>query len=402
MPDHARPAAPGTYVTISILMLAAMTVMANATIAPSLPGLRERYADVAGIDTLAGLGLTLPSLAVALTAGLAGWLADRVDRQKLLLTSGVLYAVGGTSGLLVDGLAGLLAGRAVLGVGVAGTMVLATTWAADLWQGEARARFLGRQGAATSAGGIAVILIGGSLASLHWRGAFAAYLLVVPVVLLALRALRPYARMRRRMPRADAADSAPATPFPWRTFAVVGTLAFLLMVAFFVVPTRLPFLLAEVGVNDPLLLGAVISLVTVAALPGGLAYGRIRAQVSPTGIFALSYALMGLGMLVLGFASSLAAMALGVVLVGLGLGPAVPNNTATLMAVVPEASRGRASGLLTTAFFAGQFVSPLVTAPLVNAMGLPGAFRALALAQMALAAGLAVAALRAKRRPALA
>ena len=88
----------------------------------------------------------------------------------------------------------MLAGRLVLGVGVAGMMVLATTWAGDLWAGPARARFLGLQGAVMSAGGIVVVLVGGMLASLHWRGAFATYLLVLPVMALGLVTLAPYAR----------------------------------------------------------------------------------------------------------------------------------------------------------------------------------------------------------------
>ena len=57
---------------------------------------------------------------------------------------------GGTSGLWVDGLVPMLAGRLVLGVGVARMMVLATTWAGDLWAGPAQGRFLGLQGAVMS------------------------------------------------------------------------------------------------------------------------------------------------------------------------------------------------------------------------------------------------------------
>jgi MFS family permease len=397
MPDRSLPTSPGAFVTTAVLMLSAMTVMANATISPSLPGLREHYADVAGIETLAGLIVTLPSLAVVLTAGLMGWLSDQVDRQKLLLASGLLYAAGGTTGLWIDSLVGMLIGRAVLGVGVAGTMVLATTWAADLWQGEARARFLGRQGAATSAGGIAVILIGGALASLHWRGAFATYLLVVPVTFLALSALAPYARQRREAPQSKAAPSVPAEPFPWRVFAFVGTLGFLFMTAFYVIPTRLPFLLGELGVTRPLVLSMVISLVTVAALPGALAYGRVSKRLSAITIFAVSWALMGAGMLILSFAPNLPLMAFGVIIIGLGLGPAMPGYTTYFMAVVPPAARGRASGLLTTAFFAGQFASPLVSAPLVDALGLRGGFQALAFVQLALAGLLVAVALRERR-----
>ena len=102
MSDSSSSAAPSPFVTTAVLMLAGMTVMANATISPSLPGLRAHYADVPNIETLAGLMVTLPSLAVVLTAGIVGWLVDGIDRQMLLLASGLLYALGGTSRLWVD------------------------------------------------------------------------------------------------------------------------------------------------------------------------------------------------------------------------------------------------------------------------------------------------------------
>ena len=55
---------PSRAVTVAVLGLASMTIMANATVASSLPGLREHYADVPYIDTLAGLIVRLPSLAI--------------------------------------------------------------------------------------------------------------------------------------------------------------------------------------------------------------------------------------------------------------------------------------------------------------------------------------------------
>lgn len=397
MTDRSSSMSPGPLVTTAVLMLAGMTVMANATISPSLPGLREHYSRVPNIDTLAGLLVTLPSLAVVLTAGPVGWLADKIDRQVLLLASGLLYALGGTSGLWVDGVSEMLAGRLVLGAGVAGTMVLATTWTADLWHGDARTRFLGRQGAATSVGGIVVILIGGALASLHWRGAFGAYLLVTPVTIFALWALAPYARLRREAPQARTGVGSAPDRFPWLAFAFAGGLAFLFMIAFYAIPTRLPFLLGELGVTAPLTLSAFIALVTVAALPGALAYGWIRRRMPAVAIFAMSWALMGVGMLIVSRAPSLPVVAAGVIFVGLGLSPALPGYTAYLMNVVPPASRGRASGLLTIAFFAGQFASPIVSAPLVTAFGLSQTFFVVAMSQLAVAGALTIVAMRGRR-----
>jgi MFS family permease len=391
MPVEPLPITPSRLVTVSVLLLASLTIMANATIAPSLPGLKAHFSDVAGIDTLAGLLLSLPSIAIVLTAGLFGWMADRYDRQKLLAVAAILYAVGGTSGLWAQTLPQMLVGRLVLGVGVAGTMTLGMAWAADLWQGAARARFLGQQGAAMSGGGIVVLLLGGALATLHWRGAFAVYALVLPVAALALSMLAPYARKLntdRAMRAASPQGAVMADAFPWRAYAFVGTLGFIFMTTFYIMPTRLPFLLHDLGVNSPAIVGAIMASMTLVSIPGALNYGRIRGFLSPISIFALSFALMGSGLFVISQATSMAMVIAGVVLAGIGMGPSMPNYTTYFMGFVPPSQRGRASGLLTTAFFAGQFASPLVTAPLVATYGLPGAFGIVAIALFILAAGL--------------
>lgn len=382
------PVEPGRRTMAAVLLLASLTIMANATIAPSLPGLREHFSDVSGIDTLLGLVLTLPSAAIVLSAGLFGWLADRFDRQRLLLLAAMLYAVGGAVGLWADSLTALLIGRAILGIGVAGTMTLAMTWGADLWQGPARARFLGFQGAAMSAGGIVVMLLGGALATLHWRGAFATYLLVLPVAVFALMTLAPFARQIAARNAAKTPEQAAATneAFPWGAFAIVGPLAFVFMAAFYVMPTRLPFLLSDLGVHNTMVVGAIMALMTLAMMPGALLYGRIRKYLSAIQVFAASYALMGLGMLVISQATGPGMVMLGILLSGIGMGPSMPNYTTYFMGFVPPGLRGRASGVLTTAFFAGQFVSPLVSAPLVVSFGLAGAFTALGLALIVLGA----------------
>ncbi|QYK43285.1 MAG: MFS transporter [Paracoccaceae bacterium] len=391
----AGEAQPGWPVTAAVMGIAAMTIMANATIASSLPGLRAHYAEVPGIDTLAGLIVTLPSASIVLTAGLVGWLADRFDRQVLLAVAALFYAAGGMAGLWAESLTAILAGRIVLGIGVAGTMTLAMAWAADLWQGPARARFMGMQGAAISAGGIVFMLLGGAMALLHWRGAFAVYGLVLPVAAFALWALAPEARsIRTRRAAARAGGTVPQAgdgTFPWGAYLFVGPLAFLFMVAFYVTPTRLPFLLEDLGVSNTLAVGAIMAVLTLVSMPVALLYGHIRRHVSAFGVFAWSFALMGAALLAHSQATGWQGVLLGSVLAGLAMGPSMANYTTWFMARVPATQRGRAAGMLTTAFFLGQFASPLVSAPLVATFGLQGAFAVLGLGLVAIAGGVAAA-----------
>ncbi|MGL5795290.1 MAG: MFS transporter, partial [Waterburya sp.] len=61
---------------------------------------------------------------------------------------------------------------------------------------------------------------------------------------------------------------------------------------------------------------------------------------------------------------------LGLIIAGLGFGLLMPNLTVWLSSIIADALRGRALGGLTSFFFLGQFLSPLVAQPITNALGL--------------------------------
>ncbi|PRY92067.1 putative MFS family arabinose efflux permease [Hasllibacter halocynthiae] len=362
-----RAAGPGPAITAIVLAVSCLTIMANATIAPSLPGLAAAFADVPNIETLSGLVLSLPSLAIVLTAGLAGALADRIERKWLLAAAMALYAAGGASGLVATTLPQLLAGRVLLGIGVAGTMTVATILAAEYWSGAARVRLMGRQAAAMSAGGIAFLLLGGLLAGLSWRGPFAIYLAALPLALAVMLGL-----LGRAAPAGPAPDG--AAPMPWRVVARIGALAFFTMAMFYVIPTRLPFLLTEIGIDAPLAAGAAIAAVTAASTLSALAFPALRARMGPQAIFGASFLLMAAGYALIATAGGLPQVIAGTLVVGFGLGATMPNQLSWLMAEVPEAARGRAAGLLTTLVFAGQLASPLLAGLLATAFPLGAVF----------------------------
>jgi MFS family permease len=64
----------------------------------------------------------------------------------------------------------------------------------------------------------------------------------------------------------------------------------------------------------------------------------------------------------------------GLFVCGLGNGLIMPNTSLAIMAATPEAVRGRVLGGLSTAIFLGQFISPLLAAPVAAAVGLAGVF----------------------------
>ena len=65
----------------ALLLAATLTIMANATISPALPGLAREFADHPQVALLTRLLVPAPSLAVVLVAPLVGVLSDRIGRR---------------------------------------------------------------------------------------------------------------------------------------------------------------------------------------------------------------------------------------------------------------------------------------------------------------------------------
>jgi MFS family permease len=55
--------------------------------------------------------------------------------------------------------------------------------------------------------------------------------------------------------------------------------------------------------------------------------------------------------------------------IGVGLGLVRPNLVVWLFEFVPPMMRGKAMGIMTTCYFSGQFISPLVFEPAILALG---------------------------------
>jgi MFS family permease len=346
-----------------LLLTSTLTVMAAATISPALPAIAAHFGDGTRVEFLTRLVLTLPALFIVLAAPLAGWACDRIGRKPVLLTGLLLYVLAGSSGLLVQSLEGLLVGRAGLGVGVAALMTATTAYMTDIYQGEAQTRVLGLQGAFMAGGGVVFVLFGGLGAELHWRAPFAIY----AVALL----LWPGLRALPEPPRDSAEDRVALAPGRWLPLYAIGLLG---MMFFYFVPVQLPFLLFERMGTGSAVTGVAIALGNVAAAVAGILFWRLRARMSPPAIVGLTALGMALGYAIIGIAAEAWLFALGLVIAGLGLGLLIPNLNQWIVSRADDAVRGRALGGLATAFFLGQFLSPLVSQPVVAVGGFGGLY----------------------------
>ncbi len=357
----------GRGLRAALLVAASLTVMSGATIAPGLPAMRAHFEGAPGADLMVRLVLTMPALFIALCAPFAGLLIERAGRLRVLVAGALLYAAAGTAGLWVETLPALLASRALLGLSVAAVMTTATTLVGDYFAGPERARFLGMQSAFMGLGGLVFVTGGGLAAEIGWRAPFAIYLAALAVPFLARAYLfEPAAGAPRR------AGAAP-DPVPPQVRAVLGA-GFVSMLAFYLVPVQLPFLLArDLGLPDPWMAGAALGGATLTSSLTSLNYARVAAGRPFGAVVGASWALMAAAFAVLWAAGGFGAVMVAMVLLGMGLGVVFPALTTTMLALVPESRRGRMAGMLTASVFLGQFASPLISQPLA-AIGLPNVY----------------------------
>ncbi|WP_019668349.1 MFS transporter [Eudoraea adriatica] len=348
-------------VKVTLLLVSSLTIMSMITISASLPDMTKAFSSLSNAENLVKLTLSFPGLFIALTAIIAGKFIDKFGRLRLLNTALILYALGGSSGYWLDNIYLILAGRALLGICVGITMTVATTLIADYYQGKSRQKFAGIQIAVMSFGGILFVSLGGVLADISWRIPFLLYLF--PVIIL------PMASMFLKEPKAlhvaKSIDTAIKSPkIIWLVFINV----MIMWILFFIIPVQIPFYLKSIGIEKNSLIGIAIASSTLFSVFSSLSFSRIKDRFTFQQIFGIGYFLMALAFASISYGGSYGMVMIGMLLAGLGMGLMIPNANVWVMQLAPEKIRGQEIGRLTTFWFMGQFLSPIILLPFLNLM----------------------------------
>jgi MFS family permease len=386
-----------------VLAASSMAIFAGATLAPALPAMRENFSDVPNIDLIVRLVLTLPALFIGLLSPFAGLIVDKLGRKPVLVVSLLVGSVAGLSGYFVDTLALLLAGRAILGIAVAGSMTSATTLIADYYEGPARSGFLGLQAGVMGLGGAFVLAVAGIMADISWRTPFLIYivpLIVLPFVVLILyepkldqwcnedvAALGDGAACAGAAARDDQSfgvATAQKEPVPYGLLAFIYGAVLVMVVLYFVIPIQLPFYLLEKTQASATQTGLTVSVATLSFALSSMFLAKRMSKLDHITVLLLGYGLMGIGMSFITVSEGSAMMYPGLIIAGIDIGIAFPNLYVWLANSAPLAIRGRALGGMNTALFLGQFISPIMAQPLVARFDIDGLFMVSAVLMLAL------------------
>jgi MFS family permease len=311
----------------------------------------------------------------------AGLLADRVGRKPVLVSGLVLYGVGGAAIALTTEFRVAVALRLLQGVAFAGLTTIIVTSIGDVYSGAREATAQGLR--FTSSGVYQAIFppVAGALVVVAWQAPFLIYALAFPVaVLVALWFEEP-------LDRDDGGDDERSGGVravlglvrrPRVASLVVGRgLAMLPWVGFLTYSS----LLVVRGVDGtPAEAGVLVAVNSTGLAVGGSQAGRITARFdSRLWPLALANVLLGVGLVVVAYAPTLAVGVVGAAALGLGFGVSLSLYRSVVTGLAPRHLRG---GLVSVSESGGRVASTLTpvgmgaaVAAATPALGLLGAVR---------------------------
>ena len=350
----------------ALFSVSSMTVLGGTVISPSLPNLENHFSYINNIHTLSKLVLTISSLFIMIFSPLSGFIYDRCNRLKIMLPSIIIWSLSGASGFLLDNINLILISRMIFGIATAFVMTGASSLISDYYHGERRDKALSLQGFYTAFGGAIFLILGGVLSHIDWRYPFLVYLLGFVIFIFASIILFE--------PKKTHHLNLHKTKFNFFHFFHIYLMAFIAMAMFYIIPTQVPFFITDFLHANNALVGVFLAISSVFFAFSSLFYMKFRSYMGFRGLYFLCFCVMGAAFICIGIFHNYFILCISLALIGSSLGLLLVTNSSWLFSLASSDTKAKAYGFLVSFVFMGQFLSPLISQPLVNNFGLVNMF----------------------------
>jgi MFS family permease len=334
-----------------------------------------------GVEQM-GLVLTAFTLPQVFLSPIVGVIADLRGRRVLLAAGLFLYGLGGIGISLVDSFAGVLALRALQGVGQSVMMPLTLVLIGDLFT---QLRETSAQGLKVSLDRAMLLVapaLAGALAALAWQLPFLLYGLTIPLGLAVLAWVpEPAAASERRHPRHYLGDVFAAVA---RTRSLVifsiSSLRWFLELAFF---TYLPLLALQAAGVPTAQSGLLFTLFAIGAIVTSASIRSLVSRFAGLPLVVAAFAVQASCLLLASLAGSF--WELGAVMVAWGLANGVISTVhkSLLTQSVPTSLRGGFVAADRVLQNIAKSAAPLVAGGLSVLVGIAPTFRLMAIVAFA-------------------
>jgi MFS family permease len=305
------------------IAVGAMGTLGFSITSPLLPDLADALGVSRGSIGLVQAAVSIPGV---LLSAVIGYLADRLGRRRVVLTSLMLFASFGAAGFLARSYWALVAVRFLQGVGTSGILGLGIVLVGDLFDGSERTKVMGY-----NLTGVTVVNMLGPIASgaLGAGGVFRPFLIFLVGYPLGLWASRMPSDPPRRVgspllhageARRRLAEKRQLGDFGGVLAATVGTTVLLHGFGY----TTAPLFLDSVFGIGSAGRGLIVATFQVGSVIAAIQIGRIRARWSGSRVVGMAFWAMGLGAAVTSVAPRWWVVSLGLGISGIGFGLFVP------------------------------------------------------------------------------
>jgi predicted MFS family arabinose efflux permease len=365
-PEHAQDESPDNqspgnapYRDLDLWLLFALTIVAVgnvSSVAPAFP----QVIDVFGISQVqVGWVVTAYSLPGILSAPLAGVMADRLGRKRVLVPTMFVFPVAGGACALARSFPVLLALRAFQGAAAAPLVGLAVTIIGDRYEGTARAAAIGYNASALNVGTATYPALGGALAAIAWFWPFALPLLALPVAAAVMWKLEP-PPVDRAQTLWDYLDVAGDRLADRRVLGLLGINLGVFILIFGAFLTYVPELLDERFGSTPVVAGIVLAGASVSSGLVATQLGRLTKMVSEDRLIQLSLVIDAGALALMPLAPAPWGVGAASVLFGVAQGLNQPALQTRLTELASDASRGILLSLNGMILRLGQAIGPLL------------------------------------------
>ena len=347
-----------------------MMMMCVSMIVPAFPRIAESLA----VSTQSvGLLITMTTLPGFILTPVAGVMADRIGRKRLLVPSLILFGLFGTACAFAQNFTTLLILRILQGIvgvplgGVSAAII------GDLFSGQKRAEAMGMNTTILYVGYIIYPLIGGALADIAWNYAFLPFALTIPLGILALVYLRcpePKSTQKLRDYLGDALHYLKSLKVLWLFSAAV--LTYVLLYGAFL--TYFNLLLADRFQASSFTIGLFIYAVGLITAIASSQVGRLSRRFSAVSLIIGGFIIYAIAMAIVPVLRNQWLCLLSTILFGIAHGINLPSQSVISAGVAPFEHRAGFMAISGTMNFLGMTVGPPVMGLAFSLTGLNGTF----------------------------
>ncbi|PPS45587.1 MFS transporter [Chroococcidiopsis sp. TS-821] len=355
-----------------LLLAGSLTTMTGGVVAPVLPEIIEHLQLDAG---LAANLVSVHNLTIALFSPPLGILADRIGRLKVLVPALIFYALFGVAGAFMHDFWSLLLLRALLGAASGGIAAASLGLLGSMYEGQARSQALGLATSTLTITGITDPLLGGWVGASRWQNAFYLYGVGLPIAFLAAAILKEQPR-KTKSPQVQAGLR--QVLLQRHTLKVLIALS-LTSVAMYAVVIYAPLYLDATINADTLLNGIVLASRAIGAgVISAFGASKLARRLGAARAIALGFGLMAVTLAVIPLLYQVSWIVVSAIIFGVGFGIVLPNLYNALANLAPDQLRASILAIGTGMGFLGQFLSPILLAPVLNYAGIEAVFYAAA------------------------